>query len=404
LSTDRGADRVSLAALAAVFLKLGTVAFGGPAAHIALMQEEFVRRRQWMSEQEFLDRLGAANLIPGPSSTEMAIYIGYSKRGWPGLIVAGCCFIIPAAILVCAIAAAYVRYGSVPQVSGVLYAIKPVVIAVVLQAFWKLAQTAVKAKTLGAIGVVSVILLLLGFDNLLVLLGAGVLAALPVFFARVKHRPATASAAILLSSVTPRNVATWLSALKPKLARSILGAVMAGAAAPFGLWRLFLTFLKIGSVLFGSGYVLLAFLRADFVTHLHWLTEKQVLDAVAVGQVTPGPVFTTATFIGYLVGGMPGAVVATVGIFLPGFLLVGVSGPLIPRIRQSALAGAMLDGVIVGSLALMGVVTWQLGRAALIDPLTIAIACVSAVLLFALRVNAVWLIAAAAIVGAIHGA
>jgi chromate transporter len=404
LATERGADRVSLGALAAVFLKLGTIAFGGPAAHISLMEEEFVRRRQWMTEQEFLDRFGAANFIPGPSSTEMAIYIGHVKRGWPGLIVAGCCFIIPAAILVCAIAAAYVRYGALPQVGGVFYAIKPVVIAVVLQAFWKLQQTAVKTKTLGAIGVLSVILLLLGVDNLLVLLCAGVIAALPIVFERLKRKPAAASAGILPLAIRPNAIATGLASLKPKIAGLGFVAAATGAAVPFGLWRLFLTFLKIGSVLFGSGYVLLAFLRSDFVAHLHWLTEKQVLDAVAAGQVTPGPVFTTATFVGYLVGGLPGAIVATVAVFLPGFLLVAVSGPLIPKIRRSAVAGAVLDGVIVGSLALMGVVTWQLGRAALIDPLTIAIACISVVLLFALRVNAVWLIAAAAIVGAIHGA
>lgn len=390
MATDQGRDRVTLAALAWVFLKLGTVAFGGPAAHIALMEEEFVRRRHWLTGQEFLDRLGAANLIPGPSSTEMAIYIGHTKRGWPGLIVAGCCFIIPAAILVCAIATAYVRYGSVPQVGGILYAVKPVVIAVVLQAFWKLKQTAIKTAFLAAIGVLAVILLVLGVDNLVVLICAGLLAAVPVVFHRSKKKPPTVSGLL-----------GWL---KPKAAAGFLAAVATGAAAPFGLWRLFLTFLKIGSVLFGSGYVLLAFLRSDFVTRLHWLTEKQLLDAVAVGQVTPGPVFTTATFIGYLVGGMPGAAVATVGIFLPGFILVAISGPLIPRIRHSAIAGAILDGVIAGSLALMGVVTWQLGRAALVDPLTIIIACVSAALLFAARVNAVWLIVAAAIVGAIHGA
>jgi chromate transporter len=403
-SAEQAADRVSLAAVAAVFLKLGTVAFGGPAAHIALMEEEFVRRRKWMTEQEFLDRLGAANLIPGPSSTEMAIYIGHTKRGWLGLIVAGCCFIIPAAILVCAIAAAYVRYGSLPQVGGVLYAIKPVVIAVVLQAFWKLKQSAVKTKWLGAIGVMSAVVLLLGVDNLLVLLCAGVLSAFPIFIERLRRRPMATSAGILALPLRSKAIAAGLAWLKPRIAGTGFLAAVAGAAVPFGIGRLFLTFLKIGSVLFGSGYVLLAFLRSDFVTHLHWLTEKQLLDAVAVGQVTPGPVFTTATFIGYIAGGIPGAVVATIGIFLPGFLLVAVSGPLIPKIRRSAVAGALLDGVIVGSLALIGVVTWQLGRAALIDPLTIAIACVSAVLLFAFRLNAVWLIVAAAIVGAIHGA
>jgi len=406
LATEQGqgTDHVSLAALAAAFLKLGTIAFGGPAAHIAMMEQEFVRRRHWLTEQEFLDRLGAANLIPGPSSTEMAIFIGYTKRGWPGLIVAGCCFIIPAAIMVCAIAAAYVRYGSLPQAGGILYAIKPVVIAVVLQAFWKLKQTAIKTRALGAIGLVAVILLLLGVDNLLVLLVAGTLAALPVLYSRHKRRPVTASASTLLTLQKPKGIAALLSSIKARTTAILLVPATAGAAVPFGLWRLFLTFLKIGSVLFGSGYVLLAFLRSDFVTRLHWLTEKQLLDAVAVGQVTPGPVFTTATFIGYVVGGLPGAVVATVAIFLPGFLLVAASGPLIPRIRRSPIAGAVLDGVNAGSLALMGVVAWQLGRAALVDPVTIVIACVSAVLLLATRVNVVWLIAAAAILGVVHGA
>jgi chromate transporter len=389
LAAERASERVSLLALAAAFLKLGTIAFGGPAAHIALMEEEFVRRRQWLTQQQFLDRLGAANLIPGPSSTEMAIYIGYTKRGWLGLIVAGCCFIIPAAILVCAIAATYVRYGSMPRVGGVLYAVKPVVIAVVLQAFWKLAHSAVKTTLLGGVGILAVIFLLLGADNLLVLAGAGLLASLPVLYQKLKGKAAVS--------------ALGLISFKPKTVLASLVAAVAVSAAPFSLWRLFLTFLKIGSVLFGSGYVLLAFLRSDFVLRLHWLTEKQLLDAVAVGQVTPGPVFTTATFIGYLVGGIPGAAVATIGIFLPGFLLVAVSGPLIPKIRRSPVAGAILDGVIVGSLALMGVVTWQLGRAALVDPLTIAIALVSAVLLLAFRLNTAWLILAAAIVGAIHG-
>ncbi len=389
-SDDRGPERVSLLELATAFLRLGTIAFGGPAAHIAFMEEEFVRRRQWLTQQEFLDRLGAANLIPGPSSTEMAIYVGHAKRGWPGLIVAGCCFIIPAAILVCVIAAAYVRYGSMPQVGGVLYAVKPVVIAVVLQAFWKLAKSAVKTKLLGAIGIVAAVLYVLGVYDLVVLAGAGLLAGAPVLYQRLKRKPG----AFLLGLVS----------FKPKTVVASLAAAAGLAAAPFGLWRLFLIFAKIGSVLFGSGYVLLAFLRSDFVLSLHWLTEKQLLDAVAVGQVTPGPVFTTATFIGYILGGVPGAIVATLGIFLPGFLLVAASGPLIPKVRRSALAGAILDGVIAGSLALMGVVTWQLGKAALIDPLAIAIACVSAALLFRFRLNAAWLIAAAAVIGIIHGA
>jgi len=387
MADDRDAERASLLSLAAVFLKLGTIAFGGPTAHIALMEEEFVRRRRWLTQHEFLDRLGAANLIPGPSSTEMAIFIGHRQRGWQGLIVAGCCFIIPAAILVSAIAAAYVRYGALPQVSGVLYAVKPVVIAVVLQAFWKLARSAVKTFLLGVIGVVSAVLLLLGMDNLLVLMAAGMFAAAPVLRRKFSGK-----------SLAPAAVPF----LRQKALTGLLMAAGGVVAAPFNLWRLFLTFLKIGSVLFGSGYVLLAFLRSDFVLRLHWLTEKQLLDAVAVGQVTPGPVFTTATFIGYLLGGAPGAAVATVAIFLPGFFLVAASGPLIPKIRRSPVAGAILDGVIVSSLALMGVVTWKLARTALVDPLTIAIACLSAVLLFALRLNAAWLLLAAAIVGVIH--
>lgn len=388
LSGAPGAS-ASLAEIAWAFLKLGTVAFGGPAAHIALMEEEFVRRRKWLTHQEFLDRLGAANLIPGPSSTEMAIYIGYTKRGWPGLIVAGSCFIIPAAILVTAIAAAYVRYGHLPRVGGVLYGVKPVVVAVIVQAFWKLARSAVKSVWLAAIGVIAAVLCAIETNNLLVLALGAALAVIPIFWKKVKQRG--------LNSLLPAVAGKW------KLTAWLLGAGAGAAMVPFSLTRLFLTFLKIGSVLFGSGYVLLAFLRSDFVVRLHWLTEQQLLDSVAVGQVTPGPVFTTATFIGYLLGGVPGAAVATLAIFLPSFLLVAASGRFIPKIRTSAIAGAMLDGVIVGSLALMGVVTWQLGRAALIDPLTYAIAIASIVLLLWKRVNAVWLIAAAAVAGMLHG-
>lgn len=401
----------SLWELAGAFLKLGTVAFGGPAAHIAMMEQEFVRRRQWLTEQEFLDRLAAANLIPGPSSTEMAIYIGFTRCGWPGLAVAGCCFILPAAILVGAIAAAYVRYGSLPQVGGVLYGLKPVVIAIILQAFWKLARSAVKTNLLAAIGVLSTVLCFFGVNELLNLLCAGAVAALPAAYNKVK------SAAFLLAPGLPFKTPAYktLSSKMPGFkmfsskaaAKAGIAALASGAAlaaTPFSLTRLFLVFLKTGAVLFGSGYVLLAFLRADFVERLHWLSEKQLFDAVAVGQITPGPVFTTATFIGYIVGGVPGAVVATVAIFLPGFFLVAASGPLIPRIRRSAVASAFLDGVVTGSLALMGYVTWLLGKAALVDPLTITLAVASAVLLLRFRTNPIWLMAAAAVVGFVHGA
>jgi chromate transporter len=374
------AGQPSLWELAFVFLKLGTISFGGPAAHIAMMESEFVRKRQWITEADFLDRLAAANLIPGPSSTELAIFIGHSKRGWPGLWVAGCCFIIPAAVLVVLIAAVYVRFGSLPQVAGILYAIKPVVIAIILQALWSFARTATRTRSLAAIGVVSAVLSALGIAPLIVLVVAGIARGTTVW---AEQRGRGGLFAFPLSS---------------RLAL-LLGAPAAVAMVPVSLLQLFLSFLKIGSVVFGSGYVLLAFLRSEFIDHLHWLTEKQLIDAVAVGQFTPGPVFTTATFIGYLVGGLPGAVVATLGIFLPGFLLVAISGPLIPRIRRSPTAGAMLDGVVVGSLALMAVVAWQLGRAAVVDGLTALLFVAGVVILFRFRLNSAWLIGGAALIG-----
>ncbi len=379
---------VSLIELALVFFKLGTIAFGGPAAHIAMMEDEFVRRRQWLTEAEFLERLGMANLIPGPSSTEVAIFIGYNKRGWAGLLVAGCCFIIPAAILVTAIAAVYVRFGSLPQVEGVLYGIKPAVIAIILQAVWNLGRTAVKTKLLAVVGVIAVVLDAAGISPLVVLAIAAIASCAALWF---KRQGAAAQAAIPLFRRPG-----WL----PGVLFGTLAATAAGATAvPVSMLRLFLSFLKIGSVVFGSGYVLLAFLRTEFISHLHWLTEKQLIDAVAVGQFTPGPVFTTATFIGYLIAGIPGAAVSTVGIFVPGFVFVALSGPLLPRLRRYPLAVALLDGVVVGSLALMAVVAWQLGRAAIVDWRTFMILMASAVVLLRFRVNSAWVIAGAAVSG-----
>jgi len=369
----------SLAELALVFLKLGTIAFGGPAAHIAMMEDEFVRKRRWITQADFLDRLAAANLIPGPSSTEVAIFVGRAKGGWAGLVVAGCCFILPAAVMVTVIAAVYVRFGALPRVAGILYAIKPAVIAIILQALWSLGRTATKTKTLAAIGAISIVLSAIGLSPLLVLAIAGI----------------ASGAALWLR----RGAGLTLSAIPLSGRFALLSGTAALAAAPVSLLRLFLSFLKIGAVVFGSGYVLLAFLRAEFIDHLHWLTEKQLIDAVAVGQFTPGPVFTTATFIGYLVAGIPGAVVATLGIFLPGFVLVAVSGPLIPKLRRSAITSAILDGVVVGSLALMAVVAWQLGRAAVVDWVTALIFVGSAVALLRFRVNSAWLIGGAAVIG-----
>lgn len=369
----------SLWDLARLFLKLGTIAFGGPAAHIAMMENEIVRRRNWMTRDEFLDLLGATNLIPGPNSTEMAIHIGHRQRGWPGLLVAGTCFILPAALIVTAFAWAYVTYGSLPQVAGVLYGVKPVIIAVVLDALWSLGRAAIKTVFLGAIVVAGVILTFLGIHELLVLLGAGVITG----FGRL----------ILRQIRSGRNAFVLKSPI------ALLLQVSGAATTQFGLWPLFLFFLKVGAVLYGSGYVLLAFIRADLVERWHWLTETQLLDAIAVGQVTPGPVFTTATFIGYVLAGTKGAIVSTVGIFLPAFVFVAISGPLVPRIRKSATAGAFLDGVNAAALALMLVVTYQLARAAVVDLPTIGLALVSALLLLVFRVNSAWLILGGAIVG-----
>ncbi len=373
----------SLREIAFVFLKLGTVAFGGPAAHLAMMEEEFVRRLRWITQAEFLDRLATANLIPGPSSTEVAIFVGQLKRGWRGLIVAGVCFIIPAAVIVALIAWAYVRFGSLPKVEGVFSAIKPAVVAIVIQALGKLGRTGVRTPLLALIAGCAAVLSFVGVSPVLVLVLAGLLSALNL---ALKNR-------LLVSGAFPK-----LAGL-PKIIGAAIAVGSLAASFPVGLGRLFLSFLKIGAVVFGSGYVLLAFLQTEFVEHLHWLTDKQLIDAVAVGQFTPGPVFTTATFIGYVVAGWRGAVVATVGIFLPGFVLVAASGPLIPRLRRSPMAAAALDGVVAGSLALMAVVTWQLGKASIVDWKTLAVFAVSLILLLRFRLNSVFVIAVAAVAG-----
>lgn len=369
----------TLGEIALVFLKLGTIAFGGPAAHLAMMEDEFVRRKKWITQADFLDRLAAANLIPGPSSTEVAIFIGRLKGGWRGLIIGGGCFIIPAALIVSAIAWAYVRFGSLPQAQHVLYAIKPVVVAIIIQALIRLGRSGVRTILLGVIAAVAVILNFVGLSPVLVLLVAGALSA---------------------AALTMRGRLLSVGALSgPRILAVAMTGIGAAAAIPVGLGRLFLSFVKVGSVVFGSGYVLLAFLQAEFVNRLHWLTDRQLLDAVAVGQFTPGPLFTTATFIGFVVAGWWGAVVATIGIFLPGFILVALSEPLIPRLRRSPMFAAALDGVIAGSLALMAVVTWQLGKASIVDWVTLAIACLSLIALLRFQVNSAWLILASAIVG-----
>jgi chromate transporter len=363
--------------VARLFLRLGATAFGGPAAHIALMELEVVRRRGWLTRDEFLDLLGATNLIPGPNSTELAIHVGFRRAGWAGLLAAGACFILPAMTLVWALAWAYVAYGSRPELAGILYGVKPVIIAVVLQALWLLGRSAVKTRVLAVAGALAAAAGALGVHELTVLFATAAATTLVHLASRGRGDAAAALAAPLLP----------------------LAAAAKAAATPFALPTLFLVFLKIGAVLFGSGYVLLAFLRSELVVRLGWLTESQLLDAVAVGQVTPGPVFTTATFVGYLLGGHAGAALATLGIFLPAFCFVALSGPLVPRIRRSAAAGAFLDGLNVASLALMAVVTGPLARSAIVDVPTALLALLSAVALLGTRLNSGWLVLAAALVG-----
>ncbi len=357
-----------------LFLKLGATAFGGPAAHIALMRDEVVRRRRWIDDQHFLDLLGATNLIPGPNSTEMAIHLGYLRAGWPGLIAAGVSFIAPAMLIVLALAWAYATYGTTPAAGGLLYGIKPVVIAIVAQALWELGRKAVKGPLTAIVGATALILYLLGQNEIALLVAGGL--------------------AVMLIANRDRWRRTPLRVVAP------LGLVVAPLAAePFGLAPLFWIFLKIGSVLYGSGYVLLAFLRADFVVRLGWLTDAQLIDAISIGQVTPGPVFTTATFVGYLLGGVPGALLATLGIFLPSFVFVAISNPFVARLRNSPWTSALLDGVNVASLGLMAGVTLELGQAALVDPLTVVILVATGVALVRFKLNATWLVLAGGVVG-----
>jgi len=364
--------------LAKVFLRLGTIAFGGPAAHIALMDDEVVKRHQWLSREKLLDLIGVTHLLPGPNSTELAIHIGYERAGWRGLFVAGGCFILPAMLIVWLLAALYVHYQRVPQLEWLLYGIKPVIIAIVLQALWKLGRKAAKDIPTIVAGATAVVGYLLGWHEILLL----VLLGLAVMLAKNGSRrnpisgswlfPATGMLA-QVGSTPPVTTVSWIG--------------------------IFLFFLKIGFVLYGSGYVLLAFLQRDLVERHQWLTSQQLLDAIAIGQVTPGPVFTTATFVGYLVAGNPGAIAGTIGIFLPAFLLVWIVNPWLPKLRQSPWASGLLDGVNAASLGLMVGVTYTLGKAALVDGLTVVLAIVSTALIFWLKPNSVWLVLGGGAIG-----
>jgi chromate transporter len=367
-----------------LFLRLGLTAFGGPAAHIALMEREVVERRAWLSRERFLDLVGACNLLPGPSSTQVAMALGYDRAGWMGLLVAGGCFILPASLATLGLAWAYVHYGRMPQAQGLLYGAKPVMVAIVVQAIWRLGRIAMRGWMLFLAGLLCFGATLAGLPPMAVLLGAGGLAAL--FAARKDlHQQGTRAMAAV-----PLGVAGGA------------GAATAGAVS---LWPLLLVFLKLGIVIFGSGYVLLAFLQRDLVERLHWVTQAQLLDAVTAGQVTPGPLFATATFLGYLLHGYAGAVVATVAIFLPSFLLAGAVGALAGRIRKSKVASSFLDGVNAAAVALMASVALALGRATLVDGWAWVLAAASVVLLVRFKVNATWLILTGAGLGILiaHG-
>ena len=374
-------SNVPLTELAKLFLRLGITAFGGPAAHIAMMRDEVVERRHWLTDKEFLDLLAATNLIPGPNSTEMAIHLGYKHGGKAGLIVAGTCFIFPASLIVAAIAWAYVRYGDTPQIDWLIYGIGPVVIAIIVQALVKLGRTAISQVSHALLGTAVLVLALNGTNELLLLM-IGALTGLAM-----ATRRWTGMAAIL-TLLTSVGYSVHLSA-----------QAVTADAVPFTLTRLTLFFAKVGSVLFGSGYVLLAFLRADLTERWEWLTDQQLIDAVTIGQITPGPVFTTATFIGYLLGGWSGAILATIAIFLPGFIFVAISQPLIPKLRNSRPLSGILDGIVIASFGLMSAVTWQLAQTSLVDIQTTVIGLVTLAILIIWRPNSTWLILAGAALG-----
>ncbi len=389
-----------LADVIRLFLRLGFTAFGGPAVHIAMMREEVVQRRGWLSESQFLDLLGVANLIPGPSSTELAIYLGYRQAGAAGLVAAGAAFILPATFIVLACAWGYVTYGSLPAVGRIFYGVTPVLIAIIAQALWGLGRAAIKDRLTAAVTAAAAALAVAGLHPAMLLLAGGA----AVMLIRVGLRRLSGGAAtraLLLGMpagiLLPAGVLAGMLAVCP----SVSAAAAAAGPARVGVLALFAEFLKIGATLFGSGYVLLAFLHQDLVAHLGWLTDRQLLDAVAVGQFTPGPVFTTATFIGYLLGRGPGAAAATAGIFLPSFLFVAATYPFVGRLRESPWAGAFLDGVNATAVALMAVVTWHLARAALIDALTAGIAVAALVVLLRTRINSALLILAGGLVGVV---
>jgi len=387
-------QRGDLREIALAFLRLGFVAFGGAAAHIGLMEEEFVRRRKWLSREEFLDRLGAVNLLPGPTSTEMAIYLGELRGGFPGLLVAGACFILPAAFMTVGLAWAYVKYLALPELAGVLWGVKPVVVVLLVQAVWSLAKAALKSRELMVLAAVVLGLAAMHVPTLALLIGTGVAW---IVANRIGQKPVSSAGAAALagSGASLTNGADGENTAHRAVA-AIGGASSFLAMTTSGV---FLYFLKIGALLFGSGYVLLAVLREDLVERLHWLNETQLLDAIAVSQATPGPFFTVATFVGYLLAGWHGAGVATLGMFVPAFTYVALTANVLPKMRKSQNAGAFLDGVNAAAVALMAFVGIQFARQVVTTPLSVAIGAVAAALVFRYRVNSAWVVLGGALSG-----
>ena len=368
----------------AVFVRLGATAFGGPAAHIAIMRHELIERRKWLEEEHFLDLLGATNLIPGPNSSEMTMHIGYLRAGLLGLIAGGIGFLLPAMLMVLGLAWAYEEYGTTPAVEWLLYGVKPVIIPLIVLALWKLGQKAVKDRLTAVVGVAALVLYFAGLNFVLLLVGGGVLVMVLRNALHAKH---------------------WLGAVLPApLAGLPLTAAAGTVSASASLLTIFWVFLKIGALMYGSGYVLFAFLQADVVENYGWLTEQQLIDAIAVGQMTPGPLSTSATFIGYLIAGVPGAIIATGALYLPAFVVVLISNPIVPRIRNSSWASSLLDGVNVAALGLMAAVTWELGGEALIDVFTVVTALLAVLLLLRWQVSSMWLVVLGAGMGLLHAA
>jgi chromate transporter len=396
-----GTSAGRLRELASLFLKLGTVSFGGPAAHIAMMETEVVRTREWLTKQQFLDLLGAANLIPGPTSTEMAISVGFVRAGWAGLCVAGASFILPAAVITGAFAWAYVRFGSLTQAVSALAGVKAAVIAVIAIAIWRLGKTAVKDFGLAVLGATALAAFFLSLSPLVILFGGGLIGMLARRVASLR-----AAAAWLVAPLFPRSRLgitaagkNWTSYISGFGAAAVTSAAAGAVVVRPSVYRIGLFFLKLGAVLYGGGYVLLAFLEQGLVQQHPWLTHQQLLDAVAIGQFTPGPVFSTATFIGYILGGAPGAAVATLGIFLPSFFYVALLAPVLFRLRQSAWMADFLDSINVCAVALMGGVTFRLAADALRGWPSRGIALVSLAVLLRWKVSPAWVVLCGGVVG-----